>query len=135
MNASGLLSRIAAVIGWLLYCFGWLRIISITPRREPLTFALFLCAAAIMLFVMVHSWIAHNKRLAAHGRRGNMTRYTPPSYTTDHLGRVLLFAPEMASAREISVSVKEGCKSYAIAAQTAGRAAARAAFVTAGEKE
>lgn len=135
MNASGLLSRIAAVIGWLLYCFGWLRIISITPRREPLSFALFLAAAAIMLFVMAHSWIAHNKRLAAHGRRGNMTRYTPPSYTTDHLGRILIFAPGMGSAREISVSVKEGCKSYAIAAQRLSQAKTSAALVSAGEKE
>lgn len=131
MNASGLLRRVAAVIGWLLYCFGWFRIISITPRREPLSFVLFLTAAAIMLFVIAHSWIAHNRRLAAHGRRGNMTRYTPPSYSSDYLGRKLLFPAEMASAREVSVSIKEDCKFYAIAPDKEEFAEA---LVAAGEK-
>lgn len=134
MNASGLLSRTAAVVGWLLYCFGWLRIISITPRREPLTFVLFLTAAAIMMFVMVHSWIAHNKRLATHGKRGNMTRYTPPSYSSDHLGRKLLFGPEMSSAREVSVLVRDGFKVYAIGSEVEEPAELREVFAGAGEK-
>ena len=135
MNASGLLRRIAAVIGWLLYCFGWFRIITITPRREPLSFALFLISAGIMLFVILHSWVAHNKRLAAHGRRGNMTRYTPPSYSSDHLGRKLVFAPEMSFAREVSISVKEGCKLYVIAPLADEDTELREALVAAGEKD
>lgn len=134
MNAS-LLSRIAAVIGWLLYCFGWLRIITITPRREPLSFALFLTAGAIMLFVIGHSWIAHNKRLAAHGKRGNMTRYTPPSYSSDQLGRKMLFGPELAFAREVSVSVNQGSKLYVVASQIDEGAELREVFALAGERE
>lgn len=68
-----------------------------------------------MMFAILHSWIAHNKRLATHGRRGNMTRYTPPSYSNDQLGRKLLFAPETTSARDVSLSVIEGCKVYVMA--------------------
>lgn len=135
MKANGIFRRIAAVIGWLLYCFGWFRIVAITPRQEPLTFALFFASAAIMLFVIVHSWIAHNKRLAAHGTRGNTTRYTPPSFVTDHLGRNLLLASEIATASDISLSIKDGCKVYVMTPRNEASADVREALVAAGEKE
>jgi len=134
MKDSTLMRRFAAVIGWILYCFGWFRIISITPRREPLSFALFFTAAAIMLFVTAHSWVAHNRRLAAHGRRGNMTRYTPPCYTRDYLGRELVFAPEIASAREVSLSILDGHKMYLITPEIEEETG-REALVAAGEKD
>lgn len=134
MKDSALLRRLTAVIGWILYCFGWFRIISITPRREPLSFALFLTAAAIMLFVLAHSWVAHNKRLAAHGKRGNMTRYTPPSYASDYLGRMLVFTPEIACAREVSLSIVNGHKMYVMASDRKEETD-REALVAAGEQD
>lgn len=101
-----------AVFGWILYCLGWIRIFQITPRREPLVFVLFLTSAAVILFVIVHSWIAHNKRKAAHGQRGRVTRYTPPSYSYDYLGRTLIFDAKLGSAKEVLIAVAEGNKMY-----------------------
>lgn len=115
MRSKSILRRLWAVFGWILYCLGWIRIFQITPRREPVTFVLFLLSAAIILFVIVHSWIAHNKRLAARGTRGRMTRYTPPSYSVDRLGRTLVFEASMASAREVLVAINGDDKIYGIA--------------------
>lgn len=112
------LRRIIAVFGWIIYCLGWIRIFQITPRREPLNFVLFLASAAIILFVIVHSWIAHNKRKAAHGQRGRITRYTPPSYSYDYLGRTLVFEADLGSAREVLIAVADGNKMYSPAGDT-----------------
>lgn len=115
MNPANLFRTITSVFGWLLYCFGWFYIVHFTPRREPLLFVAFLCFAALILYVGVQTWVAHNRRLARVGKRGNMTRYTSPSYSRDHLGRELVFDPQLALAREVTVSATENRKVYIIA--------------------
>jgi hypothetical protein len=116
---SGNLFRVITIgIGWLLYCDGWLRILHVTSRREPLSFAVVLAGAALVLSLGVHLWIAHNRRLAAAGHRGNMTRYTSPSYSHDHLGRELVLDGHLTLAREVVVSATGDRKVYVIAAET-----------------
>jgi len=117
MKSGNLCRLITAVIGWLLYCDGWLRILPITSRRDPLSFAVVLAGAALVLSIGVHFWIAHNRRLAAAGHRGNMTRYTSPSYSHDHLGRELVLDGHLPLAREVVVSATGDRKVYVIAAE------------------
>jgi hypothetical protein len=126
--------RIMAVFGWILYCLGWVRIFQITPRREPATFALFLTSAAIILVVIVRSWVAHNKRLASRGRRGRLTRYTPPAYSHDHLGRTLIFDANLGSAREVMITVAKDNKMYRAATSTEKPVRPRDNYVEAGVK-
>ncbi|HEV2487789.1 MAG TPA: hypothetical protein VGT08_19880 [Terracidiphilus sp.] len=107
-----LLRRVLAVLGWILYCLGWIRIIHITPGREPVSFLMFLISAVLILYVISRSWIAHNRHLAARGKRGNITGYTPPSYSQDYLGRELVFGLQVTSAREVTVSIIDDSKIY-----------------------
>lgn len=132
MKSDGSLYRqIGVVVGWILYCVGWARTTQITSRREPLYFVIFFAGAALLLKLTVRLWVAHNKRLATSGRRGVVTRYTVPSYSHDHLGRTLVFAPEVSSGREITISVTAGTKLYS-AVQATGNAAELAEYALSG---
>lgn len=132
MKSDGsLYRRIGVVVGWILYGAGWARTTKMTSRREPLYFVIGFVGAAILLKVTVRLWVAHNKRLAASGRRGAVTRYTVPSYSRDHLGRALVLAPEVSSGREITISVTAGTKLYS-AVQATGNAAELAEYALSG---
>ena len=109
---ASLYRQIGVSVGWILYCVGWARTTQLTSRREPLYFAIFFAGAALLLKITVRLWVAHNKRLATSGRRGAVTRYTVPSYSHDHLGRTLVFAPEVSYGREITIAVTAGTKLY-----------------------
>lgn len=134
MTNARLLHRIFAVLGWILYCLGWIRIIHITPGREPVSFLVFLASAVLILYVISRSWIAHNRRLAARGKRGNITRYTPPSYSQDHLGRELIFGLQVTSAREVTVSIIDNSKIYAAVSHADGHADGAKVYVTPARK-
>lgn len=107
------LRRISAVCGWLLYVYEWVHVSYRTPSREAVSFAVLLIWASLLIHLGIASWIAHNKRLAARGTRGRSTRYTPPSFSHDHLGRQLHFFHQSDVGREIMISIDGDSKFYA----------------------
>lgn len=106
------LRHIAAACGWLLYLYEWVHVSWQTPRREPVAFAILLISVTLLMHAGIAAWISHNKRLAANGKRGRMTRYTVPSFTQDTLGRQLFVHDAAHQSREIIVGVEGDTKYY-----------------------
>lgn len=111
------LRRLSAACGWLLFGYEWVHVSYQTPRKEQLVFVAILVTSLLLIHGGIHFWIAHNKRLAAKGKRGLMTRYTFPAFSQDHLGRQLFVHEESLLSREIVVSIDGNCKFYAAAVQ------------------
>jgi len=109
------LRRLTAGIGWLLFGYEWVHVSAQTPGKEQIVFVIILVTSLLLIHVGIHSWIAHNNRLAAKGRRGLATRYTSPVFSQDHLGRQLLLDASSLLSREIVVSINGDCKVYAAA--------------------
>lgn len=109
------LRRISAGCGWLLFGYEWVHVSYQTPRKEQLVFVTILVTSLLLIHIGIYFWIAHNKRLAAQGRRGLMTRYTSPVFSQDHLGRELLLDAGSLLSRELVVSINGNCKVYAAA--------------------
>jgi hypothetical protein len=106
------LRRLTAACGWILYVYEWVHVSWETPRREPVTFALLLVAGTLLMHATIAAWIAHNKRLAARGARGQVTRYTVPSFSRDYLGREIVLHEASWSSQEVIVRVDGGRKFY-----------------------
>jgi hypothetical protein len=106
------LRRVAAGCGWLLYFYEWVHVSWETPRSEPVAFAILLVVATLLMHASIAAWIAHNKRLAAKGMRGRMTRYTVPCFSRDYLGRELVLDEASRLSREIVVSIDGDTKFY-----------------------
>jgi hypothetical protein len=111
------LRRITAGCGWLLFGYEWVHVSYQTPRKEQLVFVAILVSSLLLIHASIHFWVAHNKRLAAKGKRGLMTRYTSPVFSQDHLGRQLFLNEGSLLSREIVVSIDGNCKFYAAAVE------------------
>lgn len=109
------LRRISSGCGWLLFGYEWVHVSYQTPRKEQLVFVMILVASLLLIHTSIHFWVAHNKRLAAQGKRGLITRYTSPVFLQDHLGRQLFLDERSLLSREIVVSINGDCKFYAAA--------------------
>ena len=112
------LRYIIAGSGWLLIFYEWIRVSHQAPGSEELTLVLVLIPSLFLIHAGATAWIAHSRRLAARGKRGLVTRYTPPVFSQDHLGRQLLFDKSSIGSREIIVSIDGDAKSYTPAAET-----------------
>ena len=106
------LRRVSAGCGWLLFGYEWVHVSYQTPRKEQLVFVAILVTSLLLIHAGIHFWIAHNKRLAARGSRGLITRYTSPVFSQDHLGRQLFLDERSLLGREIVVSISGDCKFY-----------------------
>lgn len=106
------LRHVAAACGWLLYFYEWVHVSWQTPRHEPIAFAILLISATLLMHAGIAAWIAHNKRLAATGKRGRMTRYTVPAFTQDYLGRQLVVHEETRQSQEVIIRVDGDTKFY-----------------------
>ena len=80
-----------------------------------------LIASLILIHVSTYFWVRHNKRVAARGKRGAMTRYLSPVFSKDCLGRTLIIEDKVPQSSEIAISVKDGSKFYR-AVETRGEA-------------
>jgi hypothetical protein len=106
------LRRAAAACGWFLYFYEWVHVSWQTPRAEPVSFAVLLILATLLMHAGIAAWIAHNRRLAARGTRGRMTRYTVPVFTQDYLGRQLVVHEATRTSREVIVRIDGDTKFY-----------------------
>jgi hypothetical protein len=109
------LRRLTAGCGWLLFGYEWVHVSYQTPKREQLVFVVILVTSLLLINTGIHFWVAHNKRVAARGKRGLITRYTSPVFLQDHLGRQLFLDKGSLLSREIVVSINGDCKFYAAA--------------------
>jgi hypothetical protein len=106
------LRHVAAGCGWLLYFYEWVHVSWETPSHEPISFAILFLLSALLMHVGIAAWISHNKRLAAAGRRGRITRYTVPVFTQDYLGRQLVVHEATRLSQEVIVRVEGDTKFY-----------------------
>ncbi|HTV15667.1 MAG TPA: hypothetical protein VME68_13190 [Acidobacteriaceae bacterium] len=106
------LRHMAAAFGWLLYFYEWVHVSCQTPRHEPIAFVILLISATLLMHAGIAAWISHNKRLAAKGKRGLMTRYTVPVFSQDSLGRQLVVHEQTRQSQEVIVRVDGDTKFY-----------------------
>jgi hypothetical protein len=106
------LRHIAAGCGWLLYLYEWVHVSWETPSHEPISFVILFIISALLMHAGIAAWIAHNKRLAAAGKRGRLTRYTVPVFTQDYLGRQLVVHEATRLSQEVIVRVEGETKFY-----------------------
>lgn len=116
------------ILGWLLCAYEWVRVWRWTPRREEATLFYVLIPAILVIHGCMYLWVAHSKRLAARGKRGRVTRYTPPQFSRDHLGRQIILDASSRLSREIEISIEGDCKRYTATDQV--RVAAQVAATT-----
>ncbi len=115
-NYESLLRRVFYIIsvigGWVLFVVEWIRVTHHTARLDEIILVVVLIVSLLFIHISAYSWIGHNKRIAARGRRGLMTRYASPEYSRDSLGRVLVMDGKVRDSREIIVSIEGDTKVY-----------------------
>lgn len=118
-KSHGLLRYVFAVCGWLLIIYEWVHVSRQASPGAGRTLILLLIVSLLVLHLIAMAWIAHNKGLAARGKRGLATRYTSPAFSEDHLGRPLVIEPGSLVNMELDISVHGSSKSYTSRTATA----------------
>lgn len=103
---------IFAIGGWVLFVIEWIRVTRHTAHADEIILAIVLILSLLLIHVGTYSWIGHNKRVAASGKRGAVTRYASPEYSRDSLGRVLIFGEKVHESKEIVISIDGDTKAY-----------------------
>ncbi len=109
-----------AECGWLMFIYEWIRVSRETPGKDQITLVFVLVPSLLLIHAGVSVWIAHNKSLAANGKRGLVTRYISPAFSRDHLGRQLIMESGWLSCSEIVVSIDGDSKCYTPRAEVGG---------------
>ena len=107
-----ILYTIAAIGGWILFVVEWFRVTRYTARADEIILVVVLIVSLLLIHLSAYSWIGHNKRIAARGRRGSITAYASPEYSHDSLGRVLVIDDKVHESREIIISIEGDTKVY-----------------------
>jgi hypothetical protein len=103
---------VSAIGGWVLFAIEWVRISHQTAHKDEIILAAVLVLSLLLIHIGTYSWIGHNKRIAASGKRGSMTRYASPEFSRDYFGRVLVVDRNVHESREILISIDGETKSY-----------------------
>ncbi len=103
---------ISAIGGWILFVIEWIRVTHRTAHADEIILVIVLISSLLLIHIGTYSWIGHNKRIAASGKRGSMTRYASPAYSHDYLGRALVLDEKVRESREIVVSIDGDTKIY-----------------------
>jgi len=103
---------IAAIGGWVLFAIEWVRVSRQTAHADEIILVIVLVPSLLLIHIGAYSWIGHNKRVAASGKRGLITRYVSPEFSRDYLGRALFLDRNVNESREILISIDGETKSY-----------------------
>ena len=96
---------ISAVLGWVLFFYWWrVVILAGVTNRNVLISLLVIAGTLLAACLYAIAWIVHNKRVARRGRRGAVSFYVSPKFSTDALGRRLLL-PEFGSGNDGRVTI------------------------------
>ena len=103
-----------SLLGWGLFVYWWRTVMSAEQPRPFIQLLLFITLLCLLTLLTTLSWIWHNMRIARHGRRGMASRYRPPLYEEDALGRTVTIedAHLVRSARVIVVTADETTKTF-----------------------
>jgi hypothetical protein len=112
--ASVLWGLFSILCGWSLFIYWWAYILTETQTAIVLRLLEQLATLAGILVLIAFGWVAHNRRQAKRGGRGNATRFRAPVFETDHLNRrlVLPAADALRSSPELRVSTIDSKKVY-----------------------
>lgn len=102
---------LAIVAGWVLFIWGWHRVLATTPDFADLR--LLMLGAAIVVPVVTVSWILHNRGI--HRRKGPRRSVVTArlEYGVDFNGReVVADFRALAQARHVQIVVEGGRKEY-----------------------
>ena len=103
---------VSAIGGWVLFVIEWVRVSRQTAHADEIILVIVLILSLLLIHFGTYSWIGHNKRIAASGKRGSMTRYASPEFSRDYLGRALIVDRNVNESREILISVDGETKAY-----------------------
>jgi hypothetical protein len=103
---------VSAIGGWALFVIEWIRVSHQTAHSDEIILVVVLILSLLLIHIGTYSWIGHNKRIAARGKRGSTTRYASPQFSRDYLGRALVIDGNVHESREILISVDGETKAY-----------------------
>jgi hypothetical protein len=103
---------VSAIGGWVLFVVEWVRVSRQTAHADEIILVVVLILSLLLIHFGAYSWIGHNKRIAANGKRGSMTRYASPDFSRDYLGRALIVDRNVNESREILISINGETKTY-----------------------
>lgn len=103
---------VCALGGWALFLVEWVRVSSQTAQSEALILIIVLALSLLLIHLGTHTWIGHNRRIAAKGKRGSMTRYASPDFSRDSLGRLMVIDSAVYQSQEILISIDGETKVY-----------------------
>ena len=111
-----ILHYLISILLWILFGYYWYVVVERQIGRDSLQPLLILIGLTALGLSITLWWIAHNKRIAAKGKRKNMMPAPDEPFTRDNLERPII-APGLdllQSAAEVTISVdEEGNKVYA----------------------
>lgn len=120
-----MIHAVGILAGWLLFLWGWQRVLASHPSFAELRSLLF--GAVLVVPVLTLAWIAHNRGI--HRRKGPRRAVTPATlrYETDFNGRsVHADWPALAAAQVIRVAIDGPHKRYQVAGRIGGQVADQA---------
>lgn len=103
---------VCALGGWALFVFEWVHVSSQTAHSDEIILVTILSLSLILIHLGTRSWIGHNRRVAAKGNRGSVTRYASPDFTHDSLGRLMVIDNAIHQSQEILISIEGDKKVY-----------------------
>jgi hypothetical protein len=103
---------VCAIGGWILFVVEWVRVSRQTAYSDEIIFVVVLILSLLLIHIGTYSWIGHNKRIAASGKRGSMTSYASLELSRDYLGRELILDPHVHESSEILISIDGETKAY-----------------------
>jgi hypothetical protein len=103
---------VSAIGGWALFIIEWVRVSHQTAHSDEIILVVVLILSLLLIHIGTYSWIGHNKRIAARGKRGSSTRYASPQFSRDYLGRALIVDRNVHESREILISIDGETKAY-----------------------
>jgi hypothetical protein len=105
---------VALLFGWSLFGYWWYVVSLDDQPRDLVLLALMIVLASLLLLMAVLGWVAHNRRLARAGTRGNVSRFQQLQYDFDALGRRVDAPPTevIYNASLIIVDATEDTKTF-----------------------
>jgi hypothetical protein len=102
----------SAIAGWVIFVIEWFRISRQTAHADEIILVVVLVLSLLLIHAGTYAWIGHNKRIAASGKRGSISRYASPEFFHDSLGRPLIMGSKVHESKEILVSIDGDTKVY-----------------------
>ncbi len=111
-----ILHYLISILLWILFGYYWYVVVERQISPESLQPLVILIGITVLGLVTTLWWIAHNKRIAAKGKRKTLMPPPIEPFEFDSLNRPILgpAMPRLKAAYMVTVSVDQGNKVYSI---------------------